>query len=82
MNFREIYFGINKAVQEEKEKLLELGMGLNEYPWNPKNSPKLCQEAFWVASKEENNSNWVEKEDDTENGYPGVDCNEFEFTRS
>ena len=57
-------------------------MGLNEYPWNPKNSPKLCKEAFFVANKSDNNSSWVEKEDDAENGYPGEDCNEFEFTRA
>ena len=57
-------------------------MGLNEYPWNPKNSPKLCEEAFFVANKSDNNSSWVEKEDDAGNGYPGEDCNEFEFTRA
>ena len=72
--FREYYLGITADEQANKEELLELGMGLVEYPWHPKNSPKLCQEAFFVAN------NWVDEGNGE--GYPGEDCNEFEFTRS
>ena len=72
--FREYYFGITANEQAIKEELLELGMGLIQYPWHPKNSPKLCQEAFFVAN------NWVDEGNGE--GYPGEDCNEFEFTRS
>ena len=63
-----------KYINKPDLRLSDLGIGKFipiQYPWNPKNSPNLCKDAGLAVDENGNPG-----ED-----YPGVDCDEFVFTK-
>ena len=69
-----------RYVNKPDLRLSDLGIGKFvpiQYPWNPKNSPNLCNN----AGKAVDETGEVNANKD-KNIYPGTGCDEFVFTKS
>ena len=69
-----------RYVNKPNYRLSDLGIGKFvpiQYPWNPKNSPNLCNNAGKAVDE-----TGQKNADSDKNIYPAPDCDEFVFTKS
>ena len=69
-----------RYVNKPDYRLSDLGIGKFvpiQYPWNPKNSPNLCNNAGKAVDE-----TGQKNADNNKNIYPSPDCDEFVFTKS